>query len=189
MDRNLGASRVATSISDSLAYGDLYQWGRRSDGHQCRNSATVPFKSSTDYPSHNDFIITPGLIHLNNLGDWRFPSNDSLWQGLNGTNNPCPIGYRVPTKQELNEEIQTWNTDDLYGAFDSPLKFTPAGARNSSNDEMYYDQGAAGAYWTSNSVIGFFSIPHASFLRFSSTHSEIIDFNRGYGFSVRCIKN
>ncbi len=26
MDRNLGASRVATSLYDVLAYGDLYQW-------------------------------------------------------------------------------------------------------------------------------------------------------------------
>lgn len=29
MDRNLGASQAATSSTDDLAYGDLYQWGRR----------------------------------------------------------------------------------------------------------------------------------------------------------------
>ena len=29
MDRNLGASRVATSITDAEAFGDLYQWGKR----------------------------------------------------------------------------------------------------------------------------------------------------------------
>lgn len=34
MDRNLGASRVAISSADSLAYGDLYQWGRGTDGHE-----------------------------------------------------------------------------------------------------------------------------------------------------------
>lgn len=28
MDRNLGASSVATSSNDAEAYGDLYQWGR-----------------------------------------------------------------------------------------------------------------------------------------------------------------
>ena len=28
MDRNLGAGRVATSSTDTEAYGDLYQWGR-----------------------------------------------------------------------------------------------------------------------------------------------------------------
>ena len=34
MDRNLGATQVATSSIDEAGYGDLYQWGRRKDGHQ-----------------------------------------------------------------------------------------------------------------------------------------------------------
>jgi hypothetical protein len=33
MDRNLGASQVATSSTHANSYGDLYQWGRRADGH------------------------------------------------------------------------------------------------------------------------------------------------------------
>lgn len=33
-DRNLGASRVATSVNDVEASGDLYQWGRATDGHE-----------------------------------------------------------------------------------------------------------------------------------------------------------
>jgi hypothetical protein len=41
MDRNLGASRVATSSTDSEAYGDLYQWGRGTDGHEKRDSGTT----------------------------------------------------------------------------------------------------------------------------------------------------
>ena len=40
MDRNLGASQVATSSDDILAYGDLYQWGRLTDGHEKRGSGT-----------------------------------------------------------------------------------------------------------------------------------------------------
>jgi hypothetical protein len=34
MDRNLGATRVALSSTDTEAYGDYYQWGRPEDGHQ-----------------------------------------------------------------------------------------------------------------------------------------------------------
>ena len=56
MDRNLGATQAATSSTDVDAYGDLYQWGRFSDGHQCRTSATNPTLSSTDQPAHGDFI-------------------------------------------------------------------------------------------------------------------------------------
>ena len=41
MDRNLGASQVATSSTDAAAYGDLYQWGRKKDGHQIRTSSVT----------------------------------------------------------------------------------------------------------------------------------------------------
>ena len=91
MDRNLGAERVAESITDDLGFGDLYQWGRFSDGHQCRTSATNPTLSSTDQPAHGDFIT----VNSGNY-DWRSPQNHNLWQGVNGINNPCPSGYRIP---------------------------------------------------------------------------------------------
>jgi hypothetical protein len=48
MDRNLGATQVATSSTDAAAYGDLYQWGRGNDGHQCRTSSTTTELSATD---------------------------------------------------------------------------------------------------------------------------------------------
>src|SRR6056297_394486 len=38
MDKNLGASQVATASDDEDAYGDLYQWGRAADGHEDRMS-------------------------------------------------------------------------------------------------------------------------------------------------------
>ncbi|MDZ7738239.1 MAG: hypothetical protein U5K32_04030 [Bacteroidales bacterium] len=38
MDRNLGASQVATASDDENGYGDLYQWGRSADGHESRTS-------------------------------------------------------------------------------------------------------------------------------------------------------
>ena len=99
MDRNLGATQAATSSTDVDAYGDLYQWGRRSDGHQCRTSATTSTLSSTDQPAHGNFIIAPSSPY-----DWRSPQNANLWQGVNGINNPCPSGYRLPTEAELEAE-------------------------------------------------------------------------------------
>jgi hypothetical protein len=38
---NLGTANVATSSTDSTAYGWYYQWGRLTDGHQIPTSATV----------------------------------------------------------------------------------------------------------------------------------------------------
>jgi hypothetical protein len=56
MDRNLGASRVATAYNDSVAYGDLFQWGRGDDGHQNRDSGVTSTLSTTDNPGHSNFI-------------------------------------------------------------------------------------------------------------------------------------
>ncbi|MFA5195704.1 MAG: hypothetical protein WC401_07905, partial [Bacteroidales bacterium] len=95
MDRNLGASQVAASSTDSAAYGDLYQWGRGTDGHEKRNSVITITLATTDSPGHDDFITTSSSPN-----DWRSPQNDNLWQGLSGINNPCPSGYRLPTDAE-----------------------------------------------------------------------------------------
>ncbi len=49
MDRNLGASQAATASNDVASYGDYYQWGRFSDGHQCQASPLTPtFATVTD---------------------------------------------------------------------------------------------------------------------------------------------
>ena len=90
MDRNLGASRVATSPTDTLAYGDLYQWGRGADGHQLRTSNVTSTLSTTDNPSHGYFILT-STSSDDWPYDWRNPPNINLWQGKVGINNPCYV--------------------------------------------------------------------------------------------------
>lgn len=172
MDRNLGATQAATSSTDSNSYGDLYQWGRRSDEHQCRTSATTAILSSTDQPENGDFIITGA--------DWRSPQNINLWQGVNGVNNPCPPGYRLPTDTELELERLSWSSNNSEGAFASPLKLPVAGARGGS----LIDVGTSGRYWSST-VSGVSS----RYLFFKSTDANVGALSRGYGFSVRCLKD
>ncbi|MDG1516992.1 MAG: hypothetical protein P8Q42_03105, partial [Flavobacteriales bacterium] len=96
MDRNLGAQRVALSSTDDKAYGDLYQWGRSADGHQCRTSSTTATNASDETPGDALFIYETSSPY-----DWLTTQNDNLWQGVDGTNNPCPGGYRLPTETEL----------------------------------------------------------------------------------------
>jgi uncharacterized protein (TIGR02145 family) len=177
MDRNLGASRVAISSTDNLAYGDLYQWGRRSDGHQCRNSTTTSTFSSTDQPSHGNLILAP-----NSPNDWRNPQNTNLWQGVSGLNNPCPSGYRLPSETELSAERLSWSSNNAAGAFASPLKL-PLGGTRSISGSSFINKDINGYYWSS-SVNG----ANSSFIGFG-TSNAILNGYRAYGFSVRCIKN
>ena len=180
MDRNLGASQVATSSTDANSYGDLYQWGRGSDGHQCRNSATTSTLSGSDQPAHGDFILASRP-----LDDWRSPQNTNLWQGVNGVNNPCPSLYRLPTETELDAERSSWSSNDAAGAFASPLKLPMAGSR-SGRDGSLNDVGSFGfgRYW-SGAVSGTGATGHY----FDSSDAGMGTANRASGLSVRCLKD
>ena len=102
LDRNLGATQVATSSTDEDAYGDLYQWGRDTDGHQIRTSDTTVDLSSSDNPGHGDFILAP-----NSLWDWRDPQNDNLWQGVSGINLPWGLNSVSKPKKSLFSTIKS----------------------------------------------------------------------------------
>lgn len=180
MDRNLGAIQVATSSIDSLAYGDLYQWGRESDGHQCRNSDTTHLISESDTPGHESFIVNDELPY-----DWRSPQNDNLWQGTDGVNNPCPDGYRLPTELEWEEEVDSWSSDDAVGAYGSVLKLPMAGYRK-FDDGVVKREGTYGSY-LSSTITSYKRAKHLIFYNNYATSQVTII--RSHAESIRCIKD
>ncbi len=134
--------------------------------------------SATNQPGHGDFILYNSIPY-----DWRSPQNGNLWQGVNGINNPCPIGYRIPTTTEFNEERASWSSNNSSGGFNSSLKFTVAGARYYQMGQIS-DVAVNATYWSSNNQSdagGGFYFNNNSAYEGSSA--------RIHGFSVRCIKN
>jgi hypothetical protein len=183
MDRNLGASQVATSSTDALAYGDLYQWGRATDGHEKRTSGTTSTNAFTAVP--NDGNTWDGLFItelIDPLYDWLTPQDNGLWQGVSGTNNPCPVGFRLPTETELNLERLSWSSNNIAGAFGSPLKFTLAGRRYLTGVVMNVGQYAL--YWTStaNGTL-------SEHMFIASVNAYLGTNYRAVGLSVRCLKD
>lgn len=188
MDRNLGALQVATSSTDFNAYGSLFQWGRAADGHQlitwvsATEGSAVNGTTSGPYDGDtapNALFITVAFTPL----DWRTYQNDSLWQGVNGTNNPCPWGYRLPTAAEWSAELASWTSYTAAGAFNSRLKLTVAGKRTRDLGNVN-DEGVVGYYWSStvsNRNSNSLSIPQ---LDPPETFAV-----RARGSSVRCIKD
>jgi len=126
LDRNLGATRVATSSTDTASYGWYFQWGRDYDGHQIPTSQTTYTTSSTDTPGHGNFILSPASPY-----DWRSPQNSNLWQGVSGINNPCPSGFRLPTQPEWAALVSAEGITNPATAFSSNLKLPAAGNRGS----------------------------------------------------------
>jgi hypothetical protein len=197
MDRNLGATQVASSSTDYLAFGSLFQWGRRADGHQLINwtsaTAATPQTATTTSGPVNTNTPSPGVNFVkvtNTAIDWRTNQNNSLWQGVNGINNPCPSGYRIPTQVEWQEEIDSWTSPNTAGAFASPLRLPFNKLYRSYDDGLLYNY-ETGYYWSST----IFSHPtgfRSYVLQISPTNANVGDTNLGYranAYGVRCIKD
>ena len=184
MDRNLGASQVATSSDDSSSYGDLYQWGRYSDGHEKRNSLVFMNKATTPTPNDGN-LWDASFITAGNAADsdWLTPSNNNLWQGVDGVNNPCASGYRIPTYLELNNERMSWTSNDLDGAFNSVLKIASGGVRERS-DGTVNGEGYTGVLWSSTT-----NSSYSYCLFFNANNAFNNTGGRADGFSIRCIKD
>lgn len=166
LDRNLGAD--TTNQTGSLG-GFLFQWGRGTDGHQERNSLTTISDSisAIPIPGTNRFITNTST---GTYQDWLSPQLDTLWATEASANNPCPTGYKVPSRAEL-----------LSGISNS-LGLLPSGVRLSSgtvND-------AAFAYWT-REASG--NQAYMIYLDFFGAGYTYTGYNRANGMPIRCIKD
>lgn len=177
MDRNLGAERAAYFSRDRQAYGDLYQWGRFSDGHQCRDSETTTELAVDNSPGHPFFIINPDSNR-----DWRTSTDNDLWQRLSKTNNPCPEDFRPPTMAEWMEEVNTWTGRGTQAAIRSTLSLPLSGIRSIRGDIAHADRW--GQYWSST-VSG----ENSQTLLFTGNTILQRSAPRAQGLSVRCIKD
>ncbi len=190
MDRNLGANRAATSSTDTESYGSLFQWGRGADGHQCVNryagdgvttSGTTTTIATTAVPNAGNSWDGLYITTSASPNDWLTPQDVNLWQAVNGVNNPCPNGYRLPTNTELNNERLSWSSNNVAGAFASPLKWALAGFRTLIG--TFTSVGSGGFPWSSTvagSDSGYMQISGGAYVNFA---------NRAYGLSVRCLKD
>ena len=148
---NLGALRVATSSTDEDSYGWYYNWGKPTDGHQFKNS---PF-SSTRF---GDDAPTPGIFTCcgDNIIEWQTTRNTNLWSGVNGTNNPCPSGWRLPTKSEWETLLSTSPAiTNSSTAYSSNLKLPAQMGRDrtwgsimgSNTNNIYWSGDASNSAW------------------------------------------
>jgi len=201
LDRNLGATKVCDKnrdggsfINDSEyvtsqkeCFGDYYQWGRTADGHEKSNSSTT----SSDINA----TIANGKFITNNLSpyDWVASGVDdngsirsSNWSKIDGS-SVCPIGFRVPTIEELRDEtIDLSGSDDVKNrmdAFNNFLKLPSAGFRTNTSGFISL-QGDYGFLWSS-SVDGSGSFQ----IGFKTLDAKLYHGVWTYGCLVRCIKN
>ncbi len=176
-------------------YGDLYQWGRKMDGHEKRYSGTTTTRVDSDDVGHGNFIV--GAV------DWRYPSSPTLWGITKTANDPCPVGWKVPTSSHWQSIFNT-NTDEIQSPsaatantwtwtgngymIGQSLYLPAAGYRNRSNGSLI-EIGTRGMYWSSGASTG--SVSHSLNIYVSNTTYFVntsSSSERGYGLSVRCVQ-
>lgn len=197
--------KQASAFNDYHAYGSLFQWGRKPDGHELVNwiSSTkgLEVNGNTTTKANNpdnalfvtlgpDYVWGPGSDVVQ---DWRVNSDGTLWASESGANNPCPSGFRVPTAAELWNWVTKAGVTGITTASVSKLKLTMPGRRDNRLGELDFATMDC-EYWTSSPHI--VSDPYT--YDENENHSTIVFFRdntgmgdpyRTHGFSVRCIKN
>lgn len=178
MDRNLGASRSAISSSDEFAYGDLYQWGRGSDGHQLRNSATFGYQIYGIYNFPPYFIIGAYL-------DWYTPSISATWESTSYMQDPCPTSFRIPTTAEFLAEIPP-GSGTLATFASGGLKFTFTGLRR--GDSGHINNADVNGYYWVRDPDAFLRAEFGSIIQIRATEVYSQPMLKIFGLAIRCIR-
>ena len=188
LDRNLGASEAAADVNDTDAFGDLYQWGRSTDGHQERTSETNDTLATT-LDSDNTNTDWYGKFIVSDVdGDWvgsgvdddgslRSQSWSTPYDETTNPNQVCPCGYLVPTEQDFRD-LNLITDDNAADTF----KLAYAGYKRAENGIIIGPNSTA--LWTTEvdnslSVNAYYN---------SSNFESYVTNGRGDGFSIRCIK-
>jgi len=176
----------AQSATDFNAYGSIFQWGRKADGHELITYTTSNSANSTtvetvlsDNPSHGNFIQGGAASDY----DWRVNNDQTLWDLESSLNNPCPKGYVVPTVDEFQTMIVRQNLLDNID-----LKFSRPGSRTGwTTDGAFHNTGLSSIYWASNP---FASVPlsRANRVQIGGVTPGNSESRRSFGHPVRCFK-
>lgn len=207
---------VNLGYSENYPYGKLYQWGRK-DGQgygpangndEAGNKVTVT--TSTAAPGVPLSNPDPGTFYgeyNDRVMDWYAAAFDEMfrneWNEINETEhigNPCPVGWRVPTRYDLDglkANMSPWTSkDEQNGNYfrgsnvslpDESSLFLPASGLRLCFDGNggYGGQGRDhdARYWSSSTL----NNSGAYYLCFTGYYASIDQNGRAFGYSVRCV--
>jgi len=176
LDRNLGAKRAAQAPGDKNSFGDYYQWGRLTDGHEEKRSTPTILLSEIDNPGFAGFILTTTAPY-----DWHTPQNNDLWKDTARiNNNPCPDGWKVASKSDF--DILLSGNNSILDLYKSPLRIPASGYRDGTSGNII-DVGSKTLLWSSSS-----KGKKAFAIEAGKIQAKEKKYQRANGLPVRCLK-
>lgn len=212
MDRNLGAT--SATPGDVGAFGLLYQWGRKDPflGSSAKSGTTlaastgswakVSSSQTLDYAEVNPttFICSDEWC----TGDGAKDSNYAKrWtESIKSMYDPCPVGYRVPDggdtgfwatalgTSSATSAGTTWDSTNMgrhWTLYDGTTAWYPAVGHRYYYSGSLSDVGSDGVYWSASPTPSYSE--HAYYLYlYNNNVVPAYHYYRGYGQSVRCVK-
>lgn len=202
MDRNLGAES-ATATDGAKTRGLYYQFGRKDpfvgsteiydiNGTSKSTGATI----ATGKVTFAKAVQTPATFYTygSSNNDWASPNNytSKNWNDISESDgktffDPCPEGWRLPTKAEYSNfstTTFTWDATNSGRTYNG--NWFPAAGYRDSGDGSMSGVGSYGYYWSASPYSEYYGYG----LYFYSGRVDPADNygDRAYGFSVRCVQ-
>ncbi|MFV5686519.1 FISUMP domain-containing protein [Flavobacterium sp. GB2R13] len=173
---NLGATNTLLdpNIPVQAIHGNYYQWGRSA-------------------PVANASTSSAAITGWNSVN----AANGSWADGSKTAYDPCPVGFRVPTKVQWDGVLAN-NTVSRTGSWTNDGNFStaiswgpnastktltlPAAGYRIGTDGTLLNRGGSGFYWSSTE-----SSTYAGSLAFGGGSASTTNTNRTHGLSVRCV--
>ena len=190
-------------VEGVLPYGLMYQWGRMY-GQTYNDEASFKelpkpnvINSQQGASSANLYTTRDNVYGPKNAPyNWNLAPS-AIWDM--GLYNPCPQGWRVPTREEFELLISSGSTWTQSGPFGMPGMwfggdhsgnhsgsiFLPAAGCRVENVYNAQGRGSYGYYWTTTMSTN----PSSANLIFYEGAKTINNSARVRSYSVRCVKN
>lgn len=200
MDRNLGAES-ATATDGAKTRGLYYQFGRKDpfvgstgiydiNGTSKSTGATI----ATGKVTFAKAVQTPATFYTDGGSNgWASPNNytSKNWNDISESDgktffDPCPEGWRLPTKAEYSNfstTTFTWDATNSGRTYNG--NWFPAAGYRFSVDGGMSNVGIYGNYWSASPISENYG---CNLYFFSGNVSPANNFYRAYGFSVRCVQ-